>query len=179
MEAYLPLLLGYLFIFAARVIDMSLDVLRILMLMRGRRLLASLIGFAEVAIFVVALNEVLKGGLTDPGKIIAYAGGFATGNYIGSLVEERLALGFLTIQIFPPRKLVEDLTRQMRNAGFGVTSVLGQGRDGDRFILWVWIKRKNLKKAMAIINDICPQVFFNISDTRSISGGVFPYKKGK
>lgn len=179
MENYLPLLFGYLFIFVARVIDMSLDVVRILMLMRGRRLLAALIGFAEVSVFVIALNEVLKGGLNDPGKIVAYAGGFAAGNYVGSLIEERLALGYSTIQIFPPKDLVDQLICNMRHEGFGVTSVIGQGRDGDRTILFVWIKRKNLKKAITIINDICPKVFYNISDARSISGGVFPYKKGK
>jgi len=86
MEQWLPVIFGYLFIFSARVIDMSLDVIRILMLMRDRRVLAAVIGFFEITVFVLALNEVLKGGLNDPGKVIAYAGGFATGNYIGSLL---------------------------------------------------------------------------------------------
>ncbi|AGL01429.1 DUF2179 domain-containing protein [Desulfoscipio gibsoniae] len=179
MEQWLPILFGYLFIFGARVIDMSLDVIRILMLMRDRRILAAVIGFFEVTVFVLALNEVLKGGLNDPGKVIAYAGGFATGNYIGSLIEERLAMGFLSIQIYPPMSLVNDITNQMRNEGFGVTSVTGCGRDGERIILFVLIKRKDLSKAMKIINQICPEVFFNVSDAKRIHGGVFPVKKGK
>lgn len=158
---------------------MSLDVLRILMLMRDRRVLAALIGFVEVTVFVLALNEVLKGGLNDPGKIIAYAGGFATGNYIGSLIEEKLAMGFISIQIFPPNNLVDHFTTVLRKEGFGVTSVTGCGRDGERFILFVLIKRKDLNKALKLIDEVCPDAFFNISDAKRIHGGVFPVKKGK
>ncbi|TYO97784.1 DUF2179 domain-containing protein [Desulfallas thermosapovorans] len=179
MEQWLPIIYGYLFIFTARVIDMSLDVIRILMLMRDRRVLAAVIGFFEVSVFVLALNEVLKGGLDDPGKVIAYAGGFATGNYIGSLIEERLAMGFLSIQLYPPHSLVNEVVNQMRQAGFGVTSVTGCGRDGERIILFVLIKRKDFNKALNIIDQICPDMFFNVSDAKRIHGGVFPIKKGK
>ena len=179
MEFWLPVISGYLFIFCARVIDMSLDVLRILMLMRDRRLNAAIIGFFEVSVFVLALNEVLKGGLHDPGKIVAYAGGFATGNFIGSLIEERLAMGYLSIQIFPPLELVNHFTELFREAGFGVTCVTGCGRDGERMILFVLIKRKDLHKALQIINQTCPEAFFNVSDAKRIHGGIFPVKKGK
>jgi len=179
LENWLPLILGYLFIFGARVIDMSLDVLRILMLMRDRRMQAAIIGFVEVTVFVLALNEVLKGGLHDPGKIIAYAGGFATGNYIGSLIEEKLAMGFISIQIFPPSGLANQFASILRKEGFGVTSVIGCGRDGERTILFVLIKRKDLNKALQLIDQICPEAFFNISDAKRIHGGVFPVKKGK
>ncbi len=179
MEQWLPIIYAYLFIFFARVADMSLDVLRILMLMRDRRIWAAVIGFFEVSIFVLALNEVLKGGLTDPGKIIAYAGGFAAGNYLGSVIESKLAIGFLSIHIIPPKDMAEEFTGLMREEGFGVTSVQGCGRDGERTMLFVMIKRKDLNKALAIINNICPNAFFNVSDARRIHGGVFPVKKGK
>jgi len=88
-------------------------------------------------------------------------------------------MGFLSIQVYPPMSRVNDFANQMRNAGFGVTSVTGCGRDGERIILFVLIKRKDLNKAMKIIDQICPEVFFNISDAKSIHGGVFPIKKGK
>lgn len=176
---WLLLLTGYLFIFFARVADMSLDVIRILMLMRDRRLLAAVIGFVEVSIFILALNQVLSGGLNDPGKIIAYAGGFATGNYIGSLIEERLALGYLSLQIFPRTYLCQEFMRVLRSEGFGVTSVSGQGRDGERTILFVLIKRKDVNRVVALLNNIDPDTFFSLSDAKSIHGGVFPTKKGK
>lgn len=177
MENWVPLVLGYLFIFAARVVDMSLDVIRILMLTRDRRLMAAVIGFVEVTVFILALNQVLSGGLTDPLKIAAYAGGFATGNYVGSLIDSKLALGFLSLQIFPKADKVREITERLRAEGFGVTSLQGQGRDGVRVILFVNLKRKDLDRALDLLECIQPGAFYHISDTKGIRGGVFPGKK--
>ncbi|SHF62514.1 Uncharacterized protein YebE, UPF0316 family [Desulfofundulus australicus DSM 11792] len=176
METWLPLLGGYLFIFFARVLDMSLDVIRVLMLMRDKRLLAAIIGFLEVSIFILALNKVLAGGLDDPLKVIAYAGGFATGNYIGSFIENKLALGYLSLQVFPEPQLTPHLINKLRQEGFGVTSVDCQGQCGERTVLFVLLKRRDLQKALSILNNLDPNIFFNVSDARLIHGGVFPAK---
>ncbi|MEG6614858.1 DUF5698 domain-containing protein [Peptococcaceae bacterium 1198_IL3148] len=168
---------GYLFIFVARVADMSLDVVRILMLTKDKKLAAALIGFVEVSIFVVALNEVMSGGLDDPLKVIAYAGGFATGNYVGAIVDNYLAVGYLSIQVFPKRDKVGDTINKLRAAGYGVTSVVGAGRGGPRTILFVILKRKDLKKLLDILDQVDPKTFYNVSDARNIRGGVFPKKR--
>lgn len=177
MESMLPLVGGYLFIFFARVVDMSLDVVRILMLTRDRRFLAALIGFVEVVIFLLAISQVLAGGLTDPFKVIAYAGGFATGNYVGSLIDSRLALGYLTMQVICDKCRHDDLCSTLRGEGFGVTSVTGCGRDGERMILFVTLKRRDAGKAISVLDKIYPGAFYNIYDSRSIHGGIFPGKK--
>ncbi|WP_238442365.1 DUF2179 domain-containing protein [Desulfofalx alkaliphila] len=167
---------GYVFIFIARVMDMSLDVIRILMLTRDKKLLAAAIGFVEIIIFVVALNMVMANGLDDPWKIIAYAGGFATGNYVGAMVENYLAVGFVSLQIFPRRAKTGEAINRLRAEGFGVTSVVGTGRSGPRTILYVIVKRKDLIKVQNVLDQIDPKIFYNISDARSIRGGVFPGK---
>ena len=177
MGDMLPLVGGYLFIFFARVTDMSLDVIRILMLTRDRRFIAALIGFVEVIIFLLAISQVLTGGISDPFKVIAYAAGFATGNYVGSLIDSRLALGYLTLQIFCEKCNHETLCDTLRDEGFGVTSVTGFGRDGERMILFVTLKRKDAAKALSYLNKIHPDAFYNIYDARSIHGGVFPGRK--
>lgn len=177
MEGTLALVGGYLFIFFARVVDMSLDVVRILMLTRDRRLLAAAIGFVEVVIFLLAISEVLAGGLTDPFKVIAYAGGFATGNFVGSLIDSRLAMGYMTMQVFCDTCSHDALCCTLREEGFGVTSVTGCGRDGERMILFVIFKRKDARKVMETLDRIYPGAFYNIYDARSIHGGVFPGKK--
>lgn len=168
---------AYLFIFIARVMDMSLDVLRLLMLMRGKKAIASLVGFVEVSIFIVALGQALSGGLDDPGKIIAYAAGFATGNFVGSLIEEWLAVGHLSMQVFPSPAKVEILCQRFREEGFGVTTVCGCGRSGERTIMFVHLKRKDLKRATDILDQVEPETFYNISDSRAVRGGVFPTPK--
>ncbi|MEW5762561.1 MAG: DUF5698 domain-containing protein [Bacillota bacterium] len=169
---------AYLFIFLARVGDVSLDVVRVLLLTRGKRFLAALTGFVEVSIFIVVLNEVLRNGLTDPGKIIAYAAGFATGNYVGSLIEERLAVGYLSLQIFPPARLVAELAGCLREQGFGVTQVVGEGRHGPRTVLFVTLKRKDLPRVLSILEGLDTEIFYNISDARFIHGGTFPLRRG-
>lgn len=177
MENVLPLVGGYLLIFFARVVDMSLDVIRILMLTRDRRFLAAIIGFIEVTIFLVAISQVLAGGLTDPLKVIAYAGGFATGNYVGSLIDSRLAMGYISLQVFCETCSHDQLCATFRGEGFGVTSVTGCGRDGERNILFVTLKRKDLAKALKTLDKIYPDAFYSIFDARHIHGGVFPGKK--
>ncbi|MFZ5652103.1 MAG: DUF2179 domain-containing protein [Bacillota bacterium] len=177
MENVLPLVGGYLFIFFARVVDMSLDVIRILMLTRDKRFMAAFIGFIEVVIFLVAISQVLAGGLTDPFKVIAYAGGFATGNYVGSLIDSRLALGYISLQVFCDKCNHDQMSGKLRNEGFGVTSVSGRGRDGERTILFVTLKKKDLNKAISLLEKVYPDAFYSIYDARYIHGGFFPGKK--
>ncbi len=168
------IIFGYLFIFAARVIDMSLDVIRILMLTRDQKLTAAVIGFVEVSIFIVALNKVIAGGLDDPLKVIAYAGGYATGNYVGAMIENFMAVGYMSLQVFPRREKVGDVINRLRAEGFGVTSVVGAGRSGPRTILFVIVKRRDLDKVIKLLDEIDERTFYNIYDARCIRGGIFP-----
>jgi len=167
-------LYGYLFIFCARVTDVSLDVFRLLMLTRGYAIPAALIGFVEVAIFIMALGTVMAGGVNDPWKVAAYAGGFATGNLVGLFIEEKMALGYVVIHIFPTRQCCSELLPRLRDNNYGVTSLTGEGRSGPREILVVTVKRKDLSHVLELIDEVEPETFFNISDVRSIRGGVFP-----
>jgi len=130
-----------------------------------------------VVIFLLALGQVLRGGLTDPFKVIAYAGGFATGNYVGSLIEEKIAIGYLSLKIFPTEQTVQDFLNRFREAGFGVTCIPGQGLCGERPFLYVFLKRKDLSQALKLIDEIDAQAFYNISDTRQIHGGFFAGKR--
>lgn len=170
------LVLSYLLIFAARVGDVTLSTIRILLLMRGKALLASVIGFFEVTIFILALNQVV-GNLDDPFRLLAYALGFATGNFVGSRLEERLALGFATVQVISMDKSVE-LLEQIRERGFGVTALEGCGREGTYQILNVLLKRRDLPCFLSLVRGIDDQAFVSVMDTRKIFGGYFSRIKG-
>ncbi|MHB1652950.1 MAG: DUF2179 domain-containing protein [Desulfitobacteriaceae bacterium] len=170
-----PLLL-YLFIFLARVSDMSLDVFRVLLLTRGYSLPAGVIGFFEVIIYIVALGTVMQGGISDLAKVVAYAAGFATGNFLGAYFEKKMAVGYVVIQVFPAPKTGQELLERLRVANFGVTVLLGEGASGSREVLVVTAKRKSQDKILAIMNEVDPDTFFHISDIRTLQGGVFPNK---
>lgn len=173
---YYPIL-AYLFIFLARVIDVSLGVFRLLLLTRGYAIPAALIGFVEVSVFVLALGTVFSGGLTDFTKVIAYAGGFAIGNLVGIKIEGYMAVGYVVIQMFPDEEHCGRLRNILREHNYGVTSIPGEGKWGPREILVATIKRKDLSDILNIMNQVAPDTFFNTSDIRSTHGGVFPHKR--
>jgi uncharacterized protein YebE (UPF0316 family) len=170
----LLIVLSYVFVFAARVIDVSLATVRMLMVMRGRRLPAAIIGFAEVSIFILALSQVMDKIHTSPTYVLAYALGFSTGTYVGSLIEEKMAMGFLTLQVISQSE-GHELVADLREAGYGVTAVPGQGRDGPRKVLFVTLKRKHLQNLLDHLNRVEPNAFTTILDTRRILGGTHPH----
>jgi uncharacterized protein YebE (UPF0316 family) len=167
-------LLGLLFIFCARVIDVSLSTLRLLLLVKGKRLKAASIGFCEVSVYLVALSKVLQGGINSPWQVIAYAGGFATGNFIGSLLEERLVSGYALVEVIAdgtPQAL--EAAELLRRAGFGTTVLRGEGRAGPRYILKIVCKRQEVDA----VADVASQYgFIFISDVRNVWGGHFRIK---
>lgn len=165
-----PLMLA-LFIFIARVMDVTLGTLRIISLSRGRKLLAPLLGFFEVFIWVVAISQLVR-NLTDISAYLAYAAGFATGNFIGMWIEEKLALGTLTVRIFAVRE-GEDLSARLAGSGFGVTVLDGHGAGGPVKVLFTTIHRSELEQVVGIVHSVNPKMFFSVEDVRQSSDGVF------
>ena len=130
-------MLSGLFIFLARVADMSMATFRILMLMRGRSVIASLIGFMESLLYILALGQVLK-HLDSPINMVIFAAGFAVGNFVGSRIEESIALGYVNAQIISVS--CHDTLQETLREGFGVTTVEGHGKDGVHHILHIMLK---------------------------------------
>lgn len=167
---------GYLFIFCARVIDVSCATVRTLMIVRGQRLIAASIGLVEVCVYILALNQVV-GKLNNPLNLLFYASGFAMGNYVGSLIEERMALGFVTVEIIPSDS-DSDMPELLRKQQFGVTAFPAFGKEGPRQVLHVLLKRKMLPQLAEMISEHDPKAFYTIMDTRSTHGG-FLGRQGK
>lgn len=158
----------------ARVIDVSLDVFRILLLNRGYSVQAAAIGFFETCFYVAALGTVITGGPMDLYKIVVYALGFACGNLVGSFIEEKLALGYVALHVFSSPGRCKDLTYLLLKNNYGVTKVTGQGREGPREILIITAKRRDLPDILRILHCASPDTFYSVSDIRSIRGGIFP-----
>ena len=162
---------GALLVFGARVFDVSLGTLRVLMLMRGKKYHAACIGFFEVIIYVMVLGTVVQ-QLDNPVYLIMYGLGYATGNVVGGKLEEKLALGFLTVQIISKHhsKL---LTEVLRGNGYGVTVIDSHGWEGDRDILNLQIKRKDLADIERLVTETDANAYVTIYDTRTTQGGYF------
>jgi len=158
----LPLL-----IFLARFTDVSLGTLRIMFIARGKKKIAPLLGFFEVLIWLVAISQIMK-NLNNVACYIAWAGGFATGNYVGILIEERIAIGLQVVRIITP-KPAQALIATLREKGFGVTSLDAHGALGDVNLLFTIIRRRDLKEISTLILEFDPMAFYSVEDIRSAS----------
>lgn len=97
------IVLNFLFIFFARVVDVSLLTVRMLMIVRGKKYLAAVLGFFEVTIYIVALGRVMT-SLDNWVNILAYSSGFAVGNIVGSVLETKMAIGTIMVRIVPKKR---------------------------------------------------------------------------
>lgn len=165
-------ILGYLFIFFARVTDVSLATIRTLMVVQGRKLQAALIGFFEVSIYVTALSKVVS-SLDNPLNLLSYALGFACGNYLGITIENKIALGNLAVQIILKISDKDQLIQELRDKGFGVTVIEGQGLEGTKEILNVAINRKDLEVLKKKVYEHDKNAFITVNNINPISGGFF------
>lgn len=169
-------LTGYLFIFFARVFDVSLATFRTLMVVQGRKIPASIIGFFEVSIYITALSKVVS-SLDNPFNLLAYGLGFACGNYVGITIENKIALGNLAVQIILKKSGNKELMEVLRENGFGVTVIVGQGLEGTKDILSVAINRKDLNNLKKIVYQYDKNAFITVNNINPISGGYFATNK--
>lgn len=162
--------IGSLMIFFARVVDVSIGTMRVIVLVRGKRYLAGALGFVESILYILALGFVVT-RLDDPINIVMYALGFASGNIVGSFIEERMAMGFITVQVISLSR-PHELCMHLRENGYGVTTWEGEGREGMHSVLSITLARKELPRLMKIIDEWDSRAFVTVFDARSTKGGV-------
>jgi uncharacterized protein YebE (UPF0316 family) len=170
--AILPLL-----IFLARICDVSLGTLRIIFVAKGKKNIAPFLGFFEVLIWIIAISKIMQ-NLDYYINYVAYAAGFATGNLVGMLIEEKLALGIQMIRVFTSDGGM-DLVRSLNSNGFGATSVEAQGAKQKVFLVYSIVHRNELEKVLEIINCFNPRAFYTIEDVKAVNEGIFTPRKQK
>ncbi len=163
----LPLL-----IFFARIVDVTIGTMRIILVSRGKRNVVPFLAFFEVLIWILAISRIFQ-NLDNPLCYLAFAAGFATGNYVGMLVEEKLALGTQLIRIIT-QKEAGPLLRALREKGFGVTVVEAMGSNGPVHVIYSVTDRKRIREIVALVRQFNPNAFYSIEDIRHAEKGIFP-----
>ncbi|MBD1373586.1 DUF2179 domain-containing protein [Hazenella sp. IB182357] len=158
-----------LFIFAINIAYVSISTIRLIIMMKGNRTAASLVSFFEVFIYIMGLSVVLN-HIDNWVNVVTYCLGFAIGVFTGSLIEEKLALGYLTVQVITKNEL-SDMPQQLRDAGFGVTAWLGEGLSGQRLVLSVLTKRNRQRELVEQVQAIDPQAFIVSHEPKAFVGG--------
>jgi uncharacterized protein YebE (UPF0316 family) len=164
-------------VFVAEMCVVTLGTLRIIFVSRGRRLLAPVLGFLEVVMWLFAVGQTMQ-NLGNPACYIAFATGFTTGNFLGLQIEKRLALGTVVIRIITGKDPT-DLVEQFHAAGYGVTVLEGQGATGPVKVILTVVPRRELAALTAIIKVIDPKMFYSVDEIQSASEGIFPGARGR
>jgi uncharacterized protein YebE (UPF0316 family) len=167
----LPAYVMPLLIFFLRVSDMSLDTLRVLFVIRSQRILAWVLGFFQSLIWVVAITTVLS-NLGNVWNVIGYAAGFATGNVVGMMIEERLAIGYGHLRIISSGQ-GPAIAQAIRQAGYAATELSGRGRDGTVAVINCSVRRRDIRRVQQQVKDIDPKAFITVQEVRPLHRGFF------
>ncbi|QGY46101.1 DUF2179 domain-containing protein [Maribellus comscasis] len=153
-------------IFIARIADVTLDTLRIVFITKGNKIIAPILGFFQILIWLVAITRIMK-DLDNITYYLAYAGGFATGNYIGLILEEKFALGIQMIRIVT-QKDASSLISNLYEKGLHSTSVEAKSNQGKVHVIYLIVQRKMIQNIISLTNQYNPNAFYSIEDIRSV-----------
>ncbi len=160
--AFIPL-----FIFFARILDVSIGTIRIMFVSKGYRGKATLLGFIEVLIWIIIVAQIFQ-NLDNWLNYVAFAGGFATGNYVGMYIEEKMKMGVQIYRIIVNQEN-SGLAEELMNRDFRVTVVPGEGKFGPVKVLFTVAKRKRWQELSDVVNEFAPNAFYSVEDVKRAS----------
>ncbi len=163
-------------IFIARIIDVSMGTVRVIFVSRGLKYFAPVVGFFEILIWLLAIGQIMK-NLSNPACYIAYAGGFAMGNFVGIWIAEKLSLGIVLIRVVTAKDALL-LVEHLKAENYGVTSIDGHGASGQVKVIFTIVPRREVYSVVELIKTFNPQAFYSIEEVGFVEKGVFPLRKG-
>ena len=162
-------------IFTARVVDVSLGTVRVIFVSRGLKYLAPVVGFFEILIWLLAIGQIMK-NLSNPACYVAYAGGFAMGNYVGIAIAEKLSLGVVLIRVVTRRDAMP-LVERLQEEDYGVTSIDGHGSSGLVKVVFTVVPRREVRDVVHMIKTFNPHAFYSIEEVGFVEKGIFPLRR--
>ncbi len=158
-------------IFFARICDVSMATIRMILLINGDKVWSTIIGFFEVLIWVLAVGWALK-YIDQPLALFSYASGYAAGVYVGIALEERIAIGFRMVRVINTDREI-DLSLALRGLQWRVTRVEGDGMKGPVEISFTAIRRRDVPRFRRQVNEIAPDSFMTIERVDRLAGGSY------
>jgi len=167
---YLPFL-----VFVGELCVVTLCTLRIIFISRGMKIPASVLGFFEITIWLFAIGQVMR-NLQDPGCFLGFAGGFTLGNFLGVVIEKKLALGTVVVRTIT-NKDATDLVAGLRAAQYGVTTLEASGATGPVKLIFTVVPRRELECVLTIVRRFDPLAFYAVDSIQEVGPGIFPRRE--
>lgn len=161
---------GALAIFCLRIIDVSCDTMRVIFTIRGKRVVAALLGFVQALVWIFAVGNAVK-HLDSAWHVFGYAAGYGMGTFVGITIERAIAYGVATVRVVSKHAGVE-IADQLREHGYGVTELPGFGRDGTVEILNSVVHRRHLDSVLKIVERWDPDAFVTVEEPKVLRGGL-------
>lgn len=161
-------------VFFARLVDVSIGTIRIVMVSRGYRNIAPILGFFEIFIWMLAISNVLT-VLKGFHSYAIYAAGFAVGNYVGMWLESHLHFGYQSVRIITS-EIITALPLTLREMGYGVTSIRGNGLKGEVNILYTVVHRRDVSTVLETVATLEPMAFITVEDLKAHKQGFIAHK---
>lgn len=153
-------------ILIARVIDVSLGTIRIILANKGIKSYSSLIGFFEVLVWLLAITTIIE-NLNNPITYIAYAAGFALGTYFGISLEEKISLGKVRVRIITKKNIVK-MIDDLKPTKYVFVSDSANSSEGKIKIINAFIERKYLNAVIKMIKKNDDKAFYTVEELKSI-----------
>ncbi|WP_392454363.1 DUF2179 domain-containing protein [Chryseomicrobium aureum] len=157
-------------IFIAQLIYVPILTLRTIMMVKGMKAKAASFGILEGIIYVVALGIVFS-DLSNYMNMVSYALGFGIGIYLGQILEQRLAIGFVSLEVNVMNKN-EEMIDRLRSEGFSVSTSEVEGmNEARRYRLDCTARRDREQEFIRIVSDYEPNAFIVSYEPRNFKGG--------
>ena len=167
----------YFFIFFGKILEVTCSTLRHVLINRGERRTGSLVSIVEITLWILVTGTVLAGFTEDVLKVLLFITAFAIGNFLGSWVEGKLALGFATMQVILPKNEADCIIDELRTSFFAVTAMDAEGREGPKKILYIHLKRTRIRNAVKLLREKTTSCMITVSDIKTVSGGFLGKRK--
>ncbi|MFA5604216.1 MAG: DUF5698 domain-containing protein [Bacilli bacterium] len=160
-------------IFFVRILDVSMGTVRMILLVKGRKVIASLVGFVEIAIWFAVVKEAINTDVTSIWIIIAYSGGFAIGTLIGSILSEKFIKGSLNVQIITTKN--DKVADALRENGYAVSVLDIKGKDDTKpkYMLIMEVDKNHFNHLRTLIKDLDSKAFIVVNETKFVQNGYF------
>lgn len=161
-------------VFCVRIVDVSMGTFRTIVTVKGKKVLASMIGFVEVFIWFVIVKEALNTESTSLFIALAYAGGYATGTFIGSTLSEKFIKGNFGVQVITSKK-DDELVAILKQSGFGVSviDVRSEKEQNEKYMLFIEINKVKFEDLKKLIKKHDPNAFIVVNETKKVYNGYF------
>ena len=159
-------------IFCARLIDVSLGTFRTINTVKGRDLIASLIGIVEITVWFLVVKEALNTTNNSVFIVISYALGFAVGTYIGGKISKVFIKSNLEVQVILSSK-DDNIVSEIRKNGYGVTAIDVKGSKDVKYMLYIQIRDNTLEKLKRLVRKLDNKAFIVVNETKYVENGYF------